>query len=641
MSVDPETPHNQYAKVEYKIRIVGRIPRHTSTVSDAKTGYPFHKFKMMGTNLCAIDATMSHVAAMYAAGRLMDTIRQPFNASVIRAEMDALRSRDQAEITPEEFDKWKEEAGANEKFDPLVKEDGHDSSAARRQTPRCPYLFQLAYKSIYVGNDPPYWCGAREETLRKGKSHVGHLMNLDGPRHVMGRSGIDTFSWSESESWYLYIDVSEPLAPRYAFMQRTDIVGCTQNHDSPRLGTQLRIFNAQHHASRFLIPESEDWTEGEKFGEKQMERHMKCHRPSIGRSLLDQNYGRFKDDPEYQELIESREARARVHPAVERMKDFAWLREQDVLRPDGRALLQEVWSAAMDYANGRDGEVLEVLVRHAALLEVARSENPISNEPSSPKYWEYPFPEIADMALAGDKLSLISAKIAMEFLHGNVFGRYGVLAGLASLEATHSIAIVKAILAQRIWNESAKGGTGLRDVAYTWLKGDTSLSEGLEEEPWSPEDYDIPDSGAMEETPDTYSGMVMVYQGLCYRAAIAREHSRRNGDCENSTEESIRLSDFESKDLPSDIPHLISSGGFCEGEYPGRALGDVSHPAFDVSPFPRMREDQIICALKDWSQQIWMPNFDQSDWDHLACQGHSPPRVCPIICVRGLKGLSW
>ncbi|KAG8743735.1 hypothetical protein FRC10_011517 [Ceratobasidium sp. 414] len=334
MSVDPETPRNQYAKVEYKIRIVGRIPRHTGTVSGAKTGYPSRKFKMMGTSLCAIDVTMSHVAAMYAAGRLMDTIRQPFNASVIRAEMDALRSRNEAEITPEEFDKWKEEVGSKEKFDPLV------------------------YKSIYVGNDPPYWCGAREETMRKGMSHVGHHLNLDGPRYVMGRSGIDTFSISEFECWYLYIDISEPLAPRYAFMQRTDIVGCTQNHDSPGLGTQLRIFNAQHHASRFLIPESEYWAEGEIFGEKTMERHTKCRRPSIGRTSLDKNYDKLRNNPEYQALVESRAARARAHPAVDRMKDFAWLREHDVLRPDGKALLQEVWSASIDHQTNNGYDVL-------------------------------------------------------------------------------------------------------------------------------------------------------------------------------------------------------------------------------------------------------------------------------------------
>ncbi|KAG9078788.1 hypothetical protein FRC06_008170, partial [Ceratobasidium sp. 370] len=557
---------------------------------------------------------MSHVAAMYAAGRLMDTIRQPFNASVIRAEMDALRSRNEAEITPEEFDKWKEEVGVKEIFDPLVKEQSHDSSAARRQIPRCPYLFQLAYKSIYVGNDPPYWCGAREETMRNGKSHVGYRLNLDGPRNVKGRSGIDTFSISESECWYLYIDVSEPLVPRYAFMQRTDIIGCTENHNSPRLGTQLRIFNAQHHASRFLIPESEDWAEGEKFGEKPMERHMKCRRPSIKRTWLDQNYDELRNDPEYQALIESRAARARVHPAVVRMKDFAWFREQDVLRPDSKALLQEVWRTSINPETG-NGYVLRVLVDRPELLDIARSETPASNEPSTPRYWEYPFPELSYMALAGDKLGPIAARVAMEFIRGNASGRYGVLARLASLEGTHSIAIVKAILAQHMWNESAQGGTGLRDVAYSWLKGDSSLDGRLEAEPWCPEDYDTPHSGVMEKTQHAYSGMVMVYQGLCYRAAIAEERSRRGGGCRTSTEESIRLSEFESKHLPSNLPHLVDSGAFCDGEYPGRALGDLAHPAFDASPFPRMREDEIICALKDWSQQVWIPDLDEEEWD--------------------------
>ncbi|KAG8743736.1 hypothetical protein FRC10_011518 [Ceratobasidium sp. 414] len=204
----------------------------------------------------------------------------------------------------------------------------------------------------------------------------------------------------------------------------------------------------------------------------------------------------------------------------------------------------------------------------------------------------------------------------MESRLGSVFGRYGVLAWAASLEATQSIAIIKAILAQHLWNESAQGGAGLRDVAYSWLKGDSSLNERLAEEPWCPEDYDMSYPGATEETRPTYSGMVMVYQGFCYRAAIAQERSRRNGGRRTSTEESIRLPDLEAKHVTSDLPQLVYSGAFCDGEYPGRALGDVAHPAFDASPFPRMREDQIICALKDWSQQIWIPDLDGEEWDY-------------------------
>ncbi|KAG9124030.1 hypothetical protein FRC07_013133, partial [Ceratobasidium sp. 392] len=622
MSVDPETPRNQYAKVEYKFRIVGRIARRSSKATDERTGFP--KFKMMGTNLCAIDGTMSHVAAMYAAGRLMDTIRQPFNASVIRAEMDALRARNEPLVSPEDFEKWEKEVGEKEKADPLVKLDGHDSTEARRQTPRCPYLFQLAYKSIYVGNDPPYWAGAREEARRQGKSHVGFQLSLDGPRNVMGRSGLDGFSVSKSESWYLYIDVSEPLTPRYAFMQRTDIVGCTEDHHSSRLGTQLCIFNAQHHATRFLIRESEYGGEGENFGEKPMERHMKMVTPSIERTTLDSSHDTFKNNPEYYTLMESRAARARAHPAVIRMNDFAWLREDDVLRPNKKALLQEVWNAAIDYDKINNYSVLEyvilLLMNAPELLEITRSETPSATEPSVPKYWEYPFPEISDVIYTNGRLGSLSANAAMDFLRGSTSGQSGVLMRLASIEGTRSFAIIKVLLAQCMWNESALGGSGLRDQAYSWLKGGWPIgatNNELEEEPWRPEDYDMSYHETMEPIQRPYRGMVMVYQGLCYRAAIAQERSRRAGHSGTTdTEDSVRPSDFEPKQFHSILINLLHSGAFCEGEYPGKALGDVAYPAFDVSPFPRMREDQIICALEDWSRQIWIPDLDGDEWDY-------------------------
>ncbi|KAG8788408.1 hypothetical protein FRC12_014611 [Ceratobasidium sp. 428] len=616
MSVDPETPRNQYAKVEYKIRIVGRIPRHNGKgIIDEKTGFP--KFRMAGTHLCAIDATFSHVAAMYAAGRLMDSIRQPFNASIIRAEMDALRAKNEANVSPEDFEKWKAEVEKKEKFDPLVNEQSYDPSAARRKTPRCPYLFQLAYKSIYVGNNPPYWCGAREESMRNGRTHVNYRLNLDGPRNVMGRSGLDSFSISETETWYLYIDISEPLAPRYAFMQRTDIVGCTQNHHSSRLGTQLVIFNAQHHATRFLIPESEYGGEGERFGEQPMERHIKTHRPSTHRTPLSPSDDKFKNDPEYQALIESRAARARAHPAVIRMKDFAWFREHDVLRPDGLALLQEVWSAAIDYQHPDDYEALSVLVHSPKYLDVARSATLTASEPSAPRYWEYPSPELSDMILTSNKLGPILVEAAVESLRGDISGESGVLARLASIEGTQSFAMIKAFLAQYIWNESAQGGSGLRDLASSWLKGDSSSNEQLEEEPWCLEDYDMSHRGDVDETQRPYNGMIMIYQGLCYRAAVSQELSRREGPGRTaSTEESILMSDFEPRCAHPTIFSMVHSGAFSDGEYPGKPLGDVAHPAFDASQFPRLREDQIICALEDWSRQIWIPDLSEGEWDY-------------------------
>jgi hypothetical protein len=105
---------------DIQIRLVGRVPRHQPLPPDWTFDGDHHPmYKLQGIALCSIDVTMSHVAVMYAAGRLLDSIREPFNASVIRAEMDALRSRDEASVPPEDYERWKEETGAMKDIDPV------------------------------------------------------------------------------------------------------------------------------------------------------------------------------------------------------------------------------------------------------------------------------------------------------------------------------------------------------------------------------------------------------------------------------------------------------------------------------------------------------------------------------------------
>ena len=137
------------------------------------------------------------------------------------------------------------------------------------------------------------------------------------------------------EFWYLYIDVSLPLHPRYVFMQARDLYNCTH-----RSSKSLRLFNAQDHAVRYMIPDIEDDTRGQDFGEDPLERHI-AGRPPTGRR--NSNTERLLTDPEYAAFIDSRKACACDHPAVVRMKQFGWLRESDAIKPDGTALLQEVW----------------------------------------------------------------------------------------------------------------------------------------------------------------------------------------------------------------------------------------------------------------------------------------------------------
>ncbi|KDN43711.1 hypothetical protein RSAG8_05901, partial [Rhizoctonia solani AG-8 WAC10335] len=202
MSIETATPDGQYARREYHVRLVGRIPVTCKAVnydSDAESANSHEnkstsgnetgstvpesfELKLEGTPLCSIDVTMSHVAVMYAAGRLLDSIREPFNASVIRAEMHLLRDREEIKVSPEDYEKWKKEIYEAKCIDPLVSDAVRDPEEARGSVPQCPYLCQLLFKSFSVGGKPGFWCGARE---------MSDVDFEDGPRNVRGRAGAD------------------------------------------------------------------------------------------------------------------------------------------------------------------------------------------------------------------------------------------------------------------------------------------------------------------------------------------------------------------------------------------------------------------------------------------------------------------
>ncbi|KAF8605624.1 hypothetical protein BDV93DRAFT_521461 [Ceratobasidium sp. AG-I] len=593
MSIDPETPRSQYAKYGYMIRIVGRIPRHLEPPSGAEDEPSPQGFRTRGMVLCAIDVTMSHVAAMYAAGRLLDTIREPFNASVIRAEMDALRDRNEAKVLDDDFERWKGEMGDKFHPNPLVGNKSHNARRARKAIPRCPYLFQLAYKSLYVGNQPAYWAGAREHSAEMFGTDEGH-------RNVKGRSGFDTFGNYKNEFWYLYIDVSLPLHPRYVFIQASDLYNCT-NVDSK----SLRLFNAQDHAVRYMIPDMEEDTRGQEFGEDPLERHTAGRFPNGRRKS---NTGRLLSDPEYAAFIDSRKARAREHPAVVRMKQFEWLREGDAIKPDGTALLQQVWL----YYGTDDDDIISTLVHRPESVNVVRSDPSDELEPAHPVYWEYPHLEILNKMQKLPSLRAIAANVVPG--PSSIWSprQGGVLSQLAELDGSRELVILKTLLTRHIWYESAKGGSGVFDSVSSWLDGGSPPINGSEEHELEI-DYDMagtrPKSGNWK--------WPLMYQALCYRDAVSREQRQRIATTHTSpttAEDGPPLLNFEAILDSAVLSHEVAP--FSYGSAPGVALGDVAHPAFDVSQFPQLSESEIICALKMWSDHVWMPALGDENWDY-------------------------
>ncbi|KAB5590599.1 Exonuclease V subunit beta [Ceratobasidium theobromae] len=598
MTIEPETPNLQYTKREYMIRLVGRIPRRARTVPDeAKDGKPKHplKFKLQGTVLSAVDATMPHVAAMYALGRLLDSIREPFNASVIRAEMNALRSRYEIDTPLEYYEMWKKETDAMKDIDPLVKELAYDVASTRNLIPRCPYLSQLIFKSFSIGNRPVHWPREREDSLGRNPEN-----------NVRGRSGTDIFCMSiqllRKERHF------STLQPRYAFIEDRDIIRCTSaRRNSNRSNKPLRIFNAREHAYRFMIPESESFPDSKRFGEQPWTRHLRGARQSLTERWVPITPTQeLKSDPEYMALDESRMKRAREHPAVVRLRDFGWLRVEDVIKPDGSALLQDIWRYTYDHDIGDyyHREVVEILAKDPRGIVVERSEA-LDDEIDhpAPLEVEYSFFRLQELPL----VSTPSLRWASFRALGKVTGKtQGILSFLDRMDGNITFLALKTRLAQILWEHSSLGGTGLYDAAYRWLQRKYSNPQSKPDDDYDSNlayDYDSTESSLGASEDDEWIWWIILYQGLCYRDSVAKERKRRNA----SKEPADRLTDFII------MPELNDFYG--KGEFPGHAMGDVAHPAFDISHFVRVREHVILRALKIWAEQIWLPDLDSQDWD--------------------------
>ncbi|KAG8706190.1 hypothetical protein FRC11_008435 [Ceratobasidium sp. 423] len=624
MLIDLETPRNQYAKREYYIRLIGRVPvnvansdrgsdsESTNNDEPATTGSSPFELRLEGTPLCSIDVTMSHVAVMYAAGRLLDSIREPFNASIIRAEMDLLRDKEEIKVSPEDYEKWKKEKYEAKSIDPLVSEAFPDPEKARESVPQCPYLCQLLFKSFSVGSNPGFWCGARE---------VVHLNGNDGPRNVRGRAGADSLERRNLQTWFLYIDVSDPLRPRYAFMEEQNIIDSTRlDRDENR--KPLYIFNAREHAYQLMIPESEQHSDATRFGEPRWEPHWEGVPPTGRRKFI-----KLPDDPgldpDYRALLVSRMKRAQQHPAVIRMEPFGWFTAEDAIKPDGSAILQGIWRYSLKHSkSGYHESIVRILLDTGLASGAVVVRSQAMNEPDYPDSpeLEYSFTGLPELTTEPE----ISLKFtALRAMAGPADPRItpgGILSVLEALSSTYLgvFPYVKLKLAQNLKERSSRGGTGFHEEAFEWLSSVDSIAEPdnqLSEDPntWLERDYDMPDNDAMDTT-SNYDGemwWILAYQGLCYRASVGLERlSRSISNRDLSESNSTPQHEPAPVALANNLWNLLS-----DTEFPGRPLGDVAHPAFDVSYFPRVSEHQLLSALEIWSKTIWLPNLKEEYWN--------------------------
>lgn len=185
--------------------------------------------------------------------------------------------------------------------------------------------------------------------------------------------------------------------------------------------------------------------------------------------------------------------------------------------------------------------------------------------------------------------------------------RGGILRRLAELTGSGDLVLLKALLARKIWDESAKGGSGMLDSVSAWI-GAGSPVDGFEEpelEPWNEIDYTA--TGTLVK-----STLPLMYQALCYRDAVSQE---RHGRVAKTHIDSAIVEDEPSLSTFEELS-LSNSTVFSRGDAPGVALGDVAHPAFDVSQFPRLSEDEIISTLETWSKHVWMPALGDESWDY-------------------------
>ncbi|CAE6462496.1 unnamed protein product [Rhizoctonia solani] len=643
MSIERETPNNQYAKREYRIRLIGQVPvigsdgdddddhdydsdgepiRNDVTESrnddklDTTTPKPV-ELKFQGTPLCSIDVTMSHVAVMYAAGRLLDSIREPFNASVVRAEMNLLRVREEVKVSPEDYDKWKKEKYEAKCIDPLVSDTVHDPNEAHVLVPQCPYLCQLLFKSFSVGGNPGFWSGARE---------MLHLQK-EGVRNVRGRAGADTLKRRNVQAWFLYIDVSDPLRPRYAFIEEQNIIDSTRVFDNGDR-KPLYIFNAREHAYQLMIPESESYSGDRQFGEAEWTRHREGITPTGRRGLI-----KLPDDPsvapDYKALLVSRMKRAQEHPAVIRMQAFGWFTAEDAINLDTSALLQGIWrfslkSSQSSYHNSVVRLLLnKQLAGGAIIIRSQPMDEP--DHAGSPK-WDYSFAVPPVLASTSDsEISLKSAALRAVVSIGLSKAPGGILSSLDTISSRHPAIFpeVKIELARILKERSSKSGTGFHEEALEWLSSGGAALETESQPPedssaWLEHDYDIPENHATHACNEGI-WWILAYQGFCYRASVNQERLSRS------------ISD-EVSSFTQPVPVLTSTtDNPWDDEFPGRPLGDVAHPAFDVSNFPRISERQLLSALQEWSNTIWLPTLDNEDWDF----NHSTPVLLRTLNVSG------
>ncbi|KAJ1302262.1 hypothetical protein OPQ81_001081 [Rhizoctonia solani] len=617
MSIETETPRNQYAKREYYIRLIGRVPVNAAgrdsnvelnNEQEPMAGKPF-KLRLEGTPLASIDVTMSHVAVMYAAGRLLDSIREPFNASVIRAEMDLLRDRKGVEVSPEDYEKWKKAKYDAKCIDPLVSEALPDPNQARISVPQCPYLCQLLFKSFSVGVKPGFWCGAREMVHEHGD---------DGLRNVRGRAGADMLERRMTQAWFLYIDVSNPLRPRYAFIEEQNIIDSTRlDHNGNH--QPLYIFNAREHAYQLMIPESEVHSDPKRFGEEEWERHMEGAIPTGHREFIKlPDYPSL--DPDYKTLLISRMKRAQEHPAVIRMQDFGWFTAEDAIKPDGSALLQGIWKNSLrNSSSDYHDSVVEILLhtRLAGGAVVIRSQ--ATNEPDYPdslglEYSLLGLPKLLSALEPGNSLKSAAFCGVSSTPSATPGGVLSVLDIIPSYTELYNNMKLK--LAHVLNERSSKGGSGFHEEAFEWLSSGKSVPELGNQPPeacnnWVEQDYDTT-GNYVTDPADSYDEemwWILAYQGLCYRASVAQERLSRLSRL-IADEVSLELNS-----TPGRPAINLATDNLWDGDFPGKALGDVANPAFDVTYFPRIPEHQLLSALRMWSSTIWLPDLEGEDWD--------------------------
>ncbi|CAE6460122.1 unnamed protein product, partial [Rhizoctonia solani] len=520
MSVERPTPRGQYAKRAYHIRVISRVPVAGEATdvdgtadrdSDAEstqnkdvepnqdeattTARKSFEMKLEGTPLCSIDVTMSHVAVMYAAGRLLDSIREPFNASVIRAEIDLLQDREeQAKVSPEDYEKWKKENYEAKCIDPLVSEVAPDPKKARKLIPPCPYLCQLLFKSFSIGGKPGFWPGARGTFPLHGN---------DGVRNILGRSGVDMLKRRNQQTWFLYIDVTDPLRPRYAFMEEQNIIDSTREFDDGNR-KPLYIFNAREHAYQLMIPESESYSEAKQFGEEDWTAHWEGVTPTGRRKFI-----KLPDDPDlspdYKGLLVSRMKRAQEHPAVIRMQDFGWFTAEDAIKSDGNALLQGIWKFSSRYSRSdyHDSVVGILLDTRLAVEAVIIRSQPV-DEPdhSEAAQLDYSFTNLpVSTPDSENSLKSMALRAIVSVDLPKTSG--GILSLLENINSTHPAIYpsFKIELARALKERSSKRGTGFHEEALEWLSSGAREPEpGAQPQDWLEYDYDTPEN----HIPSTY-----------------------------------------------------------------------------------------------------------------------------------------